>query len=1446
MKLFASFLLFASTLQSATPLIFEKNPGPGFLARGTRYSALITPAGAAISLHGHAVTLTLQGANPHARPEPLDPTGGVSNYLHGQDPSHWTLGVPHYAKVRVPNVRPGIDLLYYGKDGDLEYDIALAPGVAARSLPLDIQGADSLTLNEAGDLVIHSSAGDLTQHRPLATQGARHVDVTYAIRNPHEVDLRIGAHDPKRPLTIDPVVTYSAVIGGSGNDSASAIALDGSGSTYIAGTTASPDFPGAKGFLHGATDAFVLKLNAAGTAIQYATYLGGSLADAATGIAADSAGNAYITGVTYSLDFPIFPAGGFPSLAGQTAFAVKLGPTGAPVYSRYSRYFGGTAGDNPTAIAVDSTGNAYLTGRTGATNFPVTNSTLSPPTFSQTAFAAKLTPTGAIAYATYLGGTYGDTANAIAVDGQGNAYIAGSSIYSSFPATAGAYQTSVHGSRNAFVAKLNPAGSAFVYATLLGGSQTDEAFGIAIDSSGSAYVTGTTNSPDFPTTAGAANAAGAFVTKLNPSGSALVYSTYLGGSGHDNASAIAVDSSGSAYVYGRTSSPNFPTTAGALRTQLGTTLNSLLFLTKLNAAGSVAYSTFVGDTFAGSTQGSQPGGLQIDNQGGVYLAGLAAGSAFPVTPGALSVPQSKIYYAGPSSAFVTKIDFSSAATCGITMTPPTATISGAGGGSSFTINSPAGCPYEIAQDAGVTLPGETSIDGFGNRTLQFSVGFNNTPAPLTYHVYALGTGATPGSNVFTITQALGCSATVIPGPANLPAIGGTGYFQVAVSDPTCNWAATPDSPWVTITSSTPTVGAYSVAPNNTTQARTAVIGILNRTFTVTQAAGSLGVGGSTFSILSPVIGPNGSGFSGDGGPALNARYTFGGSLATDGLGNLYIADGLNNRIRKVDTNGIITTFAGGGPGGLGDGGPPTQATFDYPTGVAADSAGNVYITDDSHNRVRKVSNNVITTIAGTGIGGDTGDGGPATAAQLYGPNALWLDPFGNLYVAENYRIRKIDKNGMISTLAMVISDQLSGDAAGNLYTASSFGGQVFKITPSGTVTLVAGDGHSTSIVDGAQATQTAVLGSPGIALDANGNLLIAEQGGVYRVTSDGIIHSISTFLSPFGGFISDGAGNFYEEDTTGALYRVGQKPVTACSYTANLPASLPQSSLAQVTIAKVTTQSTCQWSATSLTPWIQVSTVPQTGTGTVNLTLAANPGTTARTGTVIVAGQVTTVTQHVSNASPDSFVTSIYQDIFGRAPDAAGLAYWSGQISSGALTRAQLVAVFFTSLESLSGEYYVAKLYPAMYGQLYAPFPDYAGWLYWTGQAESLGTPSVVQAFYPKSQFVSYTDNATFLGNVYLALLGRFPDNGGNAYYLGQLNAGTMTRAQVIDAFVRGAEYDAIARPGAYASLMYLALLRRAPDAAGWLYWTSVLKDPNNLTGVIATFLNSQEYQLRF
>ncbi|MEE9533953.1 MAG: SBBP repeat-containing protein, partial [Acidimicrobiia bacterium] len=518
----------------------------------------------------------------------------------------------------------------------------VAPGADPGAIALGFEGADRLEIDSQGDLVVHMAGGAVRFQKPIVYQeldGARQiVPGHYAFKSDDRVGFQVAAYDAGKALIIDPVLAYSTYLGGSGGDYGRGIAVDGAGNAYVTGSTLSTDFPTKDPIQAnnaGGYDVFVAKLNANGSALVFSTYLGGT--QHAFAIAVDADGNAYVTGRTGSADSTNFPTtpGAFQEQdpgGNNSAFVTKLSAAGALLYSTY---LGGRFSDVGFGIAVkpgctevpEASCNVYVTGETKSTDdpdtpedegFPTTPEAFQPDFgggFSD-AFVAVLNPTGngldALLFSTYLGGTSGERGRGIAVDAAGNAYVTGRTGSTDFPTasppdSAGPFQPILGGdSSDAFVTKLNATGTTLLYSTYLGGSGSDEGWGIALDGSGNAFVTGVAGD-DFPTNdpiqANNAGNLSAFVTKLNPAGNGfndLLFSTYLGGTSADRGKGIAVDAAGDAYVTGETST-DFPTTEGAFQTKLGgtdstggrgrkfksTSVNSDAFVTIVGASGVV-------------------------------------------------------------------------------------------------------------------------------------------------------------------------------------------------------------------------------------------------------------------------------------------------------------------------------------------------------------------------------------------------------------------------------------------------------------------------------------------------------------------------------------------------------------------------------------------------------------------------------------------------------------------------------------------------------------------------------------------------------------------------------------------------------------------------------------------------------------------------------------------
>ncbi|HKO96862.1 MAG TPA: SBBP repeat-containing protein [Pyrinomonadaceae bacterium] len=637
------------------PLAFEVNAGQTdsrvkFVARGAGYSIFLTGDEAVLRLRkrqlelaktqpisSNVLRMKLIGASAAPVVSGEDVQEGKSNYFVGKDSTRWQANVPNYSRVRYANVYRGVDQIFYGNQGQLEYDFVIAPEADYKQIRMKFAGAKRVRIDQTtGEVVLQFRDGsEARQPEPYSYQmssGLRtKVAVKYVITRTGEVSFVAAEYDRTQPLIIDPILVYSTYLGGTGSDTGNDIAVDSFGNAYVTGETDSLNFPTTNPLQpgrDGGFDVFVTKINAIGSARFYSTYLGGGGSDEGNGIAVDASGNAYVAGSTTSTDFPTFFANQSANGGGRDAFVSKLNSFGSGLF--YSTYLGGSATDTGSAIALDSAGNAYVVGSTNSTNYPTFIALRPFNAGGFDAFLTKLTAAGSgRVFSTYLGGSGDDSGFGVAVDASNNVYVTGSVASTNFP-TINAVQVLSQGGIDAFITEINSAGSAFVYSTYLGGLAEDVGRGIDVDSSGNAYVTGHTFSSDFP----AINAfqfllrggSDAFVTKMNAGGAGLAYSTYLGGSdGNDAGQAIAVDQSGSAHVTGSTLSNNFPTFIPIQATR-GDFFNSDGFVTKLTPGGAaLIYSTYLGGNH--SDEGH---GIAVDTSNNAYVTGVTFATNFPV------------------------------------------------------------------------------------------------------------------------------------------------------------------------------------------------------------------------------------------------------------------------------------------------------------------------------------------------------------------------------------------------------------------------------------------------------------------------------------------------------------------------------------------------------------------------------------------------------------------------------------------------------------------------------------------------------------------------------------------------------------------------------------------------------------------------------------------------
>ena len=1116
------------------PLRFEPNAGQAppetiFEANGTRQrltlqrdALTLQAVSAGKDARAAAVRFTWLGSRGAVSAEPSDRLPGVSHYYIGDRPAEWRTNVPHYGRVTMKEIYPGVDLVLYGNQGKLEYDLAVAPNADASQVRFRIDGADTVRITGEGDLLLETAAGPIRWQRPVSYQTPtrttrRAVSSSYKLgADGRTVSFQLADYDRTQPLVIDPVLVFSTVIGGSDTEVGGHLAVDPSGNSYLGGVTYSrgivtnpPNVPGTQ--LKGLYDGLVVKLNPAGTQALYTTYIGAEDLDIINAIAVDPRGGAYVAGPTTSRTFPLTPDAANTRRSGfSDVFVAKLNPDGT---LGYATLFGGIGNENATEIRVNGQGEAFVTGYS-TDPLPVTENAAQRNYGGgkSDAYVFKLNAQGTqFVYITHFGGK-GDeepsqsvgerlprltfVANfGLAIDGQGNAWIAGSTTSTDLPVTSKNVGTFAGGLTDLYLAKLNPDGSEFTYISYLGGGGLDLFTRLALDAQGNAHVIGYTNSRNLPTSANGLYKAflggeyDGYYAKIAADGGSLLYGTYFGGQADDYLIALAVTSAGEAILAGNTNSINFPVTADAL--DPGPPRKSLAFVSALNAAGSQLTTS----GFFGGTDAAGIADIQLDPEGNIFLSGLAGGPGFTTTTGSYD----PTYNGGLYDFFVAKL----------------LKLGGTAGGGPTP--GPSACAYTL-NPGSLDLTGDAVVAEINVRTgpdCEWSVSANLPWANL------VGTAQRRGSGIVYFSVAAS------------PEGGRAGVVQVAGREVTIRQARRDTSG-----PQAPTPLISTLAGNGTKGARTDPGPALSAQFTSISGIafdnrGNLFISDAEQHIIrrvradgviemwAGIVGI--SAFTGDGGPAIQARLNEPEGLATDSQGNLYIADKGNRRIRKITPDGTISTVAGTGIVGQdGDGEAATRATFREPANLLIDPANNIYIADRSGNRIRKItaSTGIITTVAGTGASGFDGDKGPAVNARILGPAGMALDAQGQLYFADqlNQRIRRILTNGNIETVAGNGVASWGGDNQpaidanlnapfgvafardGNLYLTDRDNHRIRRVDAKGVITHFAGDGNAGFLGENAAPNVTRFSFPTALVADTAGNLVVADSGnGSLRV-----------------------------------------------------------------------------------------------------------------------------------------------------------------------------------------------------------------------------------------------------------------------------------------------------------------------------------------------------------
>ncbi len=832
-------------------LSFQQNEGQTdpqvrYLARGAGYALFLTPQQAVIALRnspaprsnrdprmrpvrqprndeGPVIQLQLAGANASPAMTGVDPLPGHVNYFTGSDSKNWRTNVPSFSEVKYQSVYPGIDLVFYGNQRRLEYDLIVAPGADPNQIAFDIRGTKNLHINAKGDLAMQVAHGEVDLQKPTIFQGRdgqrKQIAGNYVIAENGTVKVVVDKYDATQPLVIDPVLDYSTFLGGSADEIANGIAVDAAGDAFVTGTTLSTDFPtaGAGATFQSTSKStpavFVAEFSPTAAApLLNSTYLSGSGGEEGTAIAVDASGNIYVTGQTFSTDYPtngkaVIPSPLTANDAGTAFLTVLNGSTLV-----YSSYLGGTEGDEGWGVAADANGQAYVTGQAYPSGFNLGtagtfNGTLT--NANGSAFVARIdtTTSGAssLAYYTFLsgsgaglfnpGGFPAEVAFAVAVDSSQNAYVTGYTTSQDYPTTSAAANPNtfqptisyVPVNGVVFLTEVNTATtgtpslvySSFVASPTSGGTG-DIAFGIALGpTAGVAYLAASVTSPGYPSTPtsfqpalASANGNGA-ITLINTTASgagALQYSTFFGGNGGDTTTGIKVDSTGIVYASGNTSSADLPFSPGAFITTR-TNLNGEGYVLKLNPGGNGVADRLYASYLGGSGDGADSDlaqGIAIDSSNNGYVTGQTVSSDFPHTAGVAFTSLN-----GPSDAYVTKLGL-----VGILSASPSPLAFG-----TQLLNTPTtSMTVTIMNNAAVTLPVPFTVTGPN------AVDFAATPGATTPCSGTLAAGAT-------------CTVGVIFTPTLVPAGAETGTLAIGTA---------PNSTTVALTGTGSATGDFSL------------------------------------------------------------------------------------------------------------------------------------------------------------------------------------------------------------------------------------------------------------------------------------------------------------------------------------------------------------------------------------------------------------------------------------------------------------------------------------------------------------------------------------------------------------------------------------------------------------------------------------------------------------
>jgi gliding motility-associated-like protein len=615
------------------------------------------------SCKGQVVRMDYEGINLNAEKQGTDKSEAYYNYFIGNDSTKWASYVGLYGELIVKDAYFGIDIRYYFDSGQIRYDYLVKPGADIASISFSLIGADDVTVNEPGELIIQTSLGEVKHGRLFAYQKIgkekREVICRFVRKEDGNFGIIASSYEKGSILVIDPLV-WSTFLGGMENDFVYSFTLDKNSNVSFTGFTNSATYPTTTGVYdntqNGNEDIIVTKLNSNASSLIYSTFIGGNRQENGISLDADLSDNLVLTGLTYSTNFPT-TLNAFdrtfnsPAFGGSDIIVVKINSNGTSLI--FSTYLGGSSSDGGYSVLLDDKGNSYISGATKSTNFPTTNGALQR-TFSggnDDAIISKFDPTGSLlAYSTYLGGAKDDLGNAIVIDNSYNIIVSGVTSSLDFPTTSGVYDQIYNGDNDGFISKIDSIGSSLIFSTFIGGSNGEWARTIALDNSMNIYISGETWSTDYPITLNAYDRThdslnDIVISKFNPTCTKLESSTYLGGRWSDCAFSIALDIDNNIYITGNTASSNYPVTSDALFRYLNG-INDVIISVINSDLSKLIYSTYLGGS---NIEDSWC--IKVDSNRIAYILGMTQSADFPVTPGVIDNKYDSLW-----DIFLSKID----------------------------------------------------------------------------------------------------------------------------------------------------------------------------------------------------------------------------------------------------------------------------------------------------------------------------------------------------------------------------------------------------------------------------------------------------------------------------------------------------------------------------------------------------------------------------------------------------------------------------------------------------------------------------------------------------------------------------------------------------------------------------------------------------------------------